>query len=158
MREPADDCADAYEMLRTNTLDKLDIDIRIAGEPGNQIPFECTLSNDPFSPREWRSTTYTWKASALCHKPIYFQDVALERYGHSHGPVCEYFASAAHFFGDVILLPYNMGVKTPSECVYTLGYYRPGNCAPYMLDPFPFSLRGAAFGALGYGATIAIFP
>ncbi len=28
---------------------------------------------------------------------------------------------------------------------YPLGYYRPGSCAPYLLDPFPFSIRAAAF-------------
>ena len=25
--------------------------------------------------------------------------------------------------------------------MYTLGYYRPGSCAPYMLDPLPISVR-----------------
>jgi hypothetical protein len=157
-RNPAEDCETAYNKLKQNTIDKLSIDISVPGQPGADMPFECTLGDDLFDPRCWKLTTYTWKASALCHKPIYFEDVALERYGHSHGPVCEYFASAAHFFGDVALLPYHMGIKTPCECEYTLGYYRPGSCAPYILDPFPVSLRGAAFGAVGYCGVVALFP
>ena len=45
-----------------------------------------------------------------------------------------------------------MGVEPPGECIYTLGYYRPGSCAPYMLDPFPLSVRGALFeGAVATG-------
>jgi hypothetical protein len=155
---PAQDCEEAYNHLKKNTIDKLSVKINIAGKPGDDLPYECTLSSEPFDPRCWRLTTYTWKASALCHKPIYFEEEHLERYGHSHGPGCEYLVSFAHFFGNVILLPYHMGVETPCECIYTLGVYRAGSCAPYMLDPFPISLRGAAFGAVGYCGTVALFP
>jgi hypothetical protein len=158
VRSPAEDCETAYNKLKENTIDKLSIDIKVAGERGNDVPFECMLSDDPFDPRCWKLTTYTWKASCLCHKPIYFEEEALERYGHSHGPGCEYLVSFAHFFGNVILLPYHMGVETPTECVYTLGVYRAGSCAPYIIDPFPISLRGAAFGAVGYCGTVALFP
>ncbi len=154
----AEDCEAAYNKLKANTINKLSIDIKVTGQPGDDVPYECTLSDDLFDPRCWKLTTYTWKASALCHKPIYFEEVALERYGHSHGPGCEYLVSFAHFFGNVALLPYHMGIETPCECVYTLGYYRPGSCAPYILDPFPVSLRGAAVGAAGYCGVIALFP
>lgn len=139
-------------------MNKLSIDISVTGDPGADIPFECSLSTDPFAPRCWRLTTYTWKASALCHKPLYFEDEALERYGHSHGPFCEYLASGADFFGDLILLPYHMGVETPCECIYDLGVYRVGDCAPYMLDPFPISCRGLVTGAIGYCGVAALLP
>ncbi|MCC7083949.1 MAG: hypothetical protein IT427_02955 [Pirellulales bacterium] len=155
---PAEDCKAAYAKLQNNTLDKLSLDIHVAGKPGDDIPYECTLTDDPFDPRCWNLTTYTWKASALCHKPISFEEEALERYGHSHGPGCEYLVSFAHFFGNVVLLPYHMGVDTPTECIYDLGVYRAGSCAPYMIDPFPISLRGAAFGAVGYSGAVALFP
>jgi hypothetical protein len=153
-----DDCRKDYKDVKALTLNKLSIDIKVSGEPGSDLPYECGLSTDPFTPRCWQLTTYTWKASALCHKPLYFEDEALERYGHSHGPVCEYLASGAHFFGDLILLPYHMGVETPCECIYDLGNYRVGDCAPYMLDPFPISLRGAVTGAIGYCGVAALLP
>ena len=75
----------------------------------------------------------TWKASNLCHKPLYFEEVNLERYGHTAGPVLQPLVSSAHFFGNIIVLPYKMGVHGPTECQYSLGYYRPGNCAPWDL-------------------------
>jgi hypothetical protein len=85
--------------------------------------------------------------------------VGLERYGHSCGPLgLEYVDSAAHFFGNLVLLPYEVGVTTPCECEYDLGYYRPGNCAPYILDPFPLSCRGLLTGAIGYCGVAALFP
>ena len=76
----------------------------------------------------------------------------LERYGHSWNPIVEPFVSGAHFFASVPLLPYKMGLRPPNECVYTLGYYRPGSCAPYMFDPIPFSVRAAATQAAGMTA------
>ena len=65
--------------------------------------------------------------------------------------------SAAHFFVTVPLLPYKMGVEPPCECEYTLGYYRPGSCAPWIIDGIPISLRGMALECTAAtGAAIAI--
>jgi hypothetical protein len=36
-----------------------------------------------------------------------------------------------------------MGINPVNECQYALGYYRPGSCAPWMIQPIPLSLRGA---------------
>lgn len=108
------------------------------------LPTECTLGNEPYRGRQFIASTMTWKASALCHKPLYFEDVQLERYGHTHGPLVQPVVSGAHFFANVALLPYKMGINPPHECQYPLGYYRPGSCAPWMLQPFPLSARGAA--------------
>ena len=105
-------------------------------------PKECKLPWRDYKPRSWESTLFTWKASGLCHNPLYFEDVQLERYGHSWGPYIQPIISQGHFFVTVPFLPYKMGMDPPRECVYSLGYYRPGNCAPYIIDPFPISVRG----------------
>ena len=104
-------------------------------------PTTCELEGGDFVPRSWAPTTYMWQASGLCHKPAYFEDMHLERYGHSWGPYLQPVMSGAHFFLNVPILPYKMGLYPPGECVYTLGYYRPGSCAPYLLDPLPLSIR-----------------
>jgi hypothetical protein len=158
LQNPAEDCRTAYDKLRGNTLDKVSIDITVNGKQGDDIPYECALTTDQFVPRCWEETCYTWKASSLCHKPLYFEEEGLERYGHSMGWIAEDFVSCAHFFGNVALLPYHVGVETPCECIYDLGVYRVGDCAPYICDPFPISLRGCCTAAVGYGATIALFP
>ena len=108
------------------------------------LPTECTLGNEPFQDRDFIASTMTWKASGVCHKPLYFEDVQLERYGHTRGPIVQPFVSGAHFFANVALLPYKMGINPPHECQYPLGYIRPGSCAPWMMQPFPLSARGAA--------------
>jgi hypothetical protein len=107
------------------------------------LPSECTLADDPYLGRQFVQTTFTWKASALCHKPLYFEELQLERYGHTAGPVVQPFLSGAHFFASIAFLPYKMGINPPNECIYQLGLYRPGSCAPWLAEPFPISLRGA---------------
>ncbi len=123
-----------------------------------ELPQDCPLCNDAFQARSFAPMTFTWTASALCHKPLYFEDVQLERYGHMAGPWLQPFASGVNFFLTFPILPYKMGLETPNECMYTLGYYRPGSCAPYLFDPLPLSVRAALFEAGGWVAACAILP
>ncbi|RCS42144.1 hypothetical protein DTL42_20145 [Bremerella cremea] len=109
------------------------------------LPYECGWTDQPFLGRHWAPLEVNWTASALCHKPLYFEERALERYGHTTGPVSQVVLSGAHFFGSAALLPYQMGIHPPTECRYALGYYRPGDCAPYLIPPVPLSARGAAY-------------
>lgn len=122
------------------------------------LPSECQLPNIAFQPRQWLPMTMTWKASALCHKPLYFEEVGLERYGHTTGPFAQPVISTAHFFVNIAVLPYKMGIHPPNECQYALGYYRPGNCAPWIIPPVPLSLRGAIYQAGAIGAGIWAIP
>lgn len=140
---PQDPCS----AVRLTPISEITHDISATG---NMFPTECPLVED--TPpnrltRGWAPITFTWKASALCHKPAYFEQVHLERYGHSAGPYLQPVISGAHFFLTVPVLPYKMGLYPPNECIYSLGYYRPGNCAPYMLDPLPISIRAGLFEA-----------
>ncbi len=147
-------CEEARTALKANTIDKVQLNISITGVEGKDFPYECTLDDGTlFEPRCWPQVTYMWKASALCHKPLYFEEEALERYGHSCTPCLQPFVTGAHFFLTIPVLPYCMGITPPNECVYALGHYRPGSCAPYMIDPIPFTWRAAIFQA---GATVGV--
>jgi hypothetical protein len=108
------------------------------------------------STRGWPVHSFNWVASCLCHNPLYFEEVNLERYGYGcgcFGPCCatgaQSLCSAAHFFGTVVALPYEMGVDCPTECDYTLGHYRPGSCPP---NRFHCCTRCSATGGLSAGA------
>ena len=107
-----------------------------------QIPALCSTGDTRLPQRHWVPQSFTWTASSLCHKPLYFENQQLERYGHTHGPVLQPFQSAAHFFVSLATLPYQSAIHPPTECQYALGYYRPGNCAPWLKDPIPISLEG----------------
>lgn len=136
---PQTGCPSADEMRPVREQNILE---RVPPAPG-VFPQMCSMTRDVYQPRAWAPITFTWKASALCSKPVYFEDPHLERYGHTWGPCLQPFMSAGHFFLAVPALPYLAGLYPPNECIYTLGYYRPGSCAPYILDPFPLSVRAA---------------
>ena len=120
------------------SIDEISIDI---SPSGGRLPEGPELQRTPLLPRDWSRTITNWEASKLHQKPLYFEEVKLERYGHTCRPCLQPAVSAAHFFLSVPVLPYKMGLYPPRECIYTLGYYRPGSCAPYMLDPLPLSVR-----------------
>jgi hypothetical protein len=129
------------------------------------IPAECKLPDilrkmpaDQKKLRDYTMITFTWKASGLCHKPLYFEQRGLERYGHSVGPIAQPLLSGAHFFGTFFVLPYKAGINPPHECVYALGNYRPGSCAPYMVPPIPLSVRGALMEAGAVVGMVYLLP
>ncbi|MEM1225003.1 MAG: hypothetical protein AAGJ40_04870 [Planctomycetota bacterium] len=122
------------------------------------LPTECLLPQVDYQPRNWQPSSVVWAASNLCHKPLYFEEVNLERYGHTAGPLAQPVVSSAHFFLNIAVLPYKMGVHSPHECQYALGYYRPGNCAPWIIPPVPLSVKGAWYQAAAITGTALLVP
>jgi hypothetical protein len=156
--EEAGDCSKELAKIREDRIAVIDLDIRVGGRPGNDYPCECRLEGETYEPRRFATTMFTWKAAGNCHKPLYFEDWQLERYGHSHGGLADPFFSAAHFFVTLPVLPYKMGVELPWECVYPLGYYRPGSCSPWMVPAVPISLRGFAVEAATITGIVFLMP
>ena len=153
------DCSDALAKLKSNTIANIDLSIAVSGVEGQDFPCECAFGiGETFEGRNWTCVTYHWKASGLCHKPLYFEQVAVERYGHSAPPLVQDVLCGVHFFASLPALPYMMGLCPPEECQYSLGYYRPGNCAPYLIDPIPLSLRAGLFEAGAIVGGILIIP
>ena len=84
-----------------------------------------------------------WEAPASSHRPLYFEDINLERHGYKV-PLIQPALSAAHFFGRVPMLPYMMVSEGYCKPQYTLGHYRPGDYAPYSLHVPRFRLDASA--------------
>ena len=147
----ADECPDPHNMASI-----LDMSYKVVISPG-ELPQSCPIPDEPYVRKIPTPIVFTWKASALCHKPLYFEDVQLERYGHGICPLLQPALSGVRFWVTIPFLPYLMGTYPPTECVYDLGYYRPGSCAPNMIQPCPISLRGGLIeaGAI-VGAAYAI--
>ncbi len=137
--------------------DLSDVDVSYIAEVWN-LPFRCGSGYEPLVGRNFIASTVQWKASGGCHNPLYFEQVQLERYGHDAGPVVQPLISAAHFVATIPMLPYKMAINPPHECQYTLGYIRPGNCAPYMVQPFPWSIKAGLVQAGFWTGASALFP
>jgi hypothetical protein len=144
-----DPCAAAVE----KPLSALGIYI---GLPSGELPVDHAAAcwdsvNQTSGPlagaRSWPGYVYYWDATSLCYRPLYFEEINLERYGYGCCACLQPAASAAHFFGTVPALPYCMAVDCPCECVYTLGHYRPGSCPPWRrhwppCDPLAVAAEG----------------
>ena len=113
----------------------------------------CPINVGTYQERNWAPICFQYNASALCHKAAYFEDISVERYGHSWGPFLQPVISAGKFYLSVVFLPYKIGLTPPQECVYAIGYYRPGSCAPHMIDPLPISVRA---GLMEAGAVVGL--
>jgi hypothetical protein len=83
------------------------------------------------APLLWAETVYFWDAPAFCYRPLYYEEINLERHGYTHCRLIQPALSAAHFATATAFLPYQMTVHKPLECIYPLGHYRAGSPVPF---------------------------
>jgi hypothetical protein len=116
--------------------------------PDNLCPPEVRLSESLWTPREITPSIFTWEASNLYHYPLYFEDPDLERYGHTYGCLVQPFDSVGRFGLQLVGLPYQMTIDPACRKIYTLGWYRPGECAPKLHYQIPWHHQAAINQAL----------
>jgi hypothetical protein len=98
--------------------------------------------------------TKTWRSPNMKHRPLYFEEANLERYGQAH-PKLQPVLSGLHFFSSVAFLPYKTGVTPPNTCVYSIGHDRPGDCVPAVKERHPLNRRAALRQAAVIAAGVA---
>ncbi len=97
-----------------------------------------------FVPRDFAHIHYCWEPTNLYHNPIYFEDVPLERYGHTrHFILVQPFFSVAKFAVQLVGLPYQLSLFPMWDRQYSLGYYRPGEYVPYKYYQIPWNAKAA---------------
>lgn len=128
------------------------------GETEPRCPEEVPLGDGPYLGLAIPPSVFAWKASNVTHNPLYFEDVTLERYGHSYGPLAQPVVSLGRFSAQLVTLPYHMTLDPPHKEVYPLGYYRPGECAPHLLYQPPLNVKAAAVTAGFYTGMGLILP
>ncbi|NNE00294.1 MAG: hypothetical protein HKN47_23495 [Pirellulaceae bacterium] len=109
-------------------------------------------------PQPWNWAVSHWAAPNTYSNPRYFEDRMLERHGLERHPRLQPLASGARFFATVPMLPYLMTLSHPTDCESTLGYFRPGSCAPTLHQRPPYSHRAALVQAAAVVSTIVIVP
>lgn len=132
------DCEEINGVMLQKSIRQITLNMEPQVEDGKVKPQDCEFGGGPVYARCWAPQTFNFTASAACSKPLLFQHIQLERYGHSRGPVVQPVLSAAHFFGNAVIMPYKSFFHPANECMYALGYYRPGDCAPWLREPWPW--------------------
>ncbi|MEZ6051157.1 MAG: hypothetical protein R3B91_06070 [Planctomycetaceae bacterium] len=108
--------------------------------------------------RNFVDTHVLWEPSNLFHNPLYFEDHALERYGHTHHQLLQPLVSVGKFGVQFVGLPYQMALHPVHECQYALGWHRPGECVPYRYHLPPWNTKAALVAAGTYTGLIFLFP
>ncbi len=106
----------------------------------------------------WVQQTQHWTPAGLWHHPLYFEDVMVERHGHSRGPWIQPWISGGRFFGTLPALAYKWQLDPPRTRFSTLGHYRPGSPAPLVWQRPRWRWDAAAAEALTVTGLIFTLP
>ena len=135
---------------------------RPEGCPEDMLAKPCPdltpLPESPFQDRTFAETHVTWEASNLFSNPLYFEDAPLERYGHTHGQLLQPLVSLGKFGVQFVGLPYQMALHPIHEHRYALGWYRPGELAPYKYYLPPWNRKAALTAGAVYTGLIFVIP
>jgi hypothetical protein len=116
-------------VVSSKPMDALTVDVRpSAGAMPDDVAAklfgaEPTISGN--RDRGFGGTLYFWEASNLAHRPLYFEQAYVERYGYNYRclqPV----VSGVEFYTDFALLPVTMAAHIRRPYIYALGPARPG--------------------------------
>lgn len=135
-------------------------DPRHAPRPNEQCPIvEDIPGEEGIYQRDFAHLDFHWAASNIHYYPLYFQDVSLERYGHSHHPLVQPFVSVGKFSGQFLALPYSMTMAPPRMKTYPLGYLPPGDVGnPKLYYQVPFNAKAAMVTAGVYTGWVFLIP
>jgi hypothetical protein len=155
----ADDISDPDALTRS--VSQVSLDIR---PPQGEMPTDLAAtafaasdeSDEELALAARPETVVSWTPWTLCYRPLYLEEVALERYGDTVGCI-QPGVSAVHFFFGVGLLPYKMVVRPPRSCQCSNGFSRCGDAPPPGYIDDRFHLDAAAIeAALLAGIVIAL--
>jgi hypothetical protein len=121
---------------------------KVAGEPTidetlpSQEPADIFCSYTPWT---------------ICYRPLYFEDIRLERYGHDVGCL-QTGLSGVRFFSQIAALPYKMTVHPPRSCQCSNGFGRPGDCPLPGYGHREFRLDASLVEAAAVAGVVYILP
>lgn len=127
-------------------------------KPYKQCPEESALLKNGSLERNNSVMPVYWEASNVYHNPLYFEDPALERTGHTFSDLVQPFVSVGRFGVQCVALPYNMALDPVWKHETPLGHYRPGDHAPKRHLAVPLNAEAAAAAAAAYTGIIFLTP
>jgi len=130
-----------------------------ARQQGDRVVFpqEKPVTTEPYKEREYPALTGYIEPNYVCYRRLYFNDRNTERYAWDLGFI-QPVVSAALFYKDMAILPYNMFSRPCDRVESSAGLCLPGDPVPYLLYPPGLSLTGAIGEAGAVAGLFAIFP
>jgi len=142
----ADDISDPDALSRR----VVDVPVDIRPQQG-ELPTDLAASafardaqaDDELASRPRPQTVVAWTPWKICYRPLYFEEVSLERYGCNLG-IAQPGISAAHFFFGAGLIPYKIISRFPTSCECSNGFSRCGDAPPPGYEDYRIHLDAAA--------------
>ncbi len=119
-----------FENWPRRTVGEIKIDVQ---DRATVVPVDRTVKIiETTSLPEWKPNlgspqVFAWAAPDIRYRPLYFEDVALERYGQTHGLRLQPVYSGVNMLKSFASVPLQMCSDPPFSCDYPLGYCRPGD-------------------------------
>ena len=121
------------------------------------FPEEPVLSKTPYYGRDWPRMKMVVEPHYVCHGRLLFEELNAERYGWEIG-LFQPLISTAHFYKDVLFLPYHLG-SYPFRCYdCSKGKCLPGDPVPLILYPPELTVTGTVAEGLTIAALCVMFP
>jgi hypothetical protein len=127
---------------------------RSAGEPtiDETLPGDGTWAGG--EPADVYCSYTPW---TICYRPLYFEDIKLERYGENVGYL-QTGLSGLRFFSSIAALPYKMTVRPPRSCQCSNGFSRCGDCPLPGYGRREFRLDASFVEAAAVAGVVYILP
>ena len=119
---------------------------------------EGSIADPELCPSNEFGTIFTWTAPNFYSRPLYFEQVNMERYESKCPPWSRPVVSYAAFLGTIPIVPYKMGGARVHERAYTLGHWRPGDPTPHQIHWGPRTTRGALYQGAATTGLIFFLP
>lgn len=117
-----------------------------------------SIADPEFCPPVEYGTIFTWTAPNFYSRPLYFEQVNMERYESKCPPWSRPVVSYAAFLGTIPIVPYKMGGARIHDRAYTLGHWRPGDPTPHQIHWGPKTTRGALYQGVATTGLIFFLP
>lgn len=135
------------------------IGLRALGSPIRFDNFLAVRYGGPYIARAFPPSLSRFPGPNVHYWPLYFEQVALERYGHHVGNLFQPFFSHMGFFFDTAGIFYSMGKSCPWECQSNEGYFKPGDVILPQKVEFPvFDPKGFAFETAFLALSFSLIP
>lgn len=155
------------QLLGLSDIGQVSTNIRPPADPKGQQTLPADKTRGVLPTTETKATTLIYDASGyrgylapgyVAHRPTYFEETRLERYGHAHSHHVQPFVSATRFGVNLAALPYKMTVERPRFPRVEVHPFETGGVAPHYFDPYPRSTRAAAVEVATIAGLILIIP
>ena len=161
MQEMRDEQPETSQRLKTDIRTiKPSLSYALREIEASQLPtdYDSRLDKGEYVARKSNPAVLQWAPTNFYHYPLYFEDPALERYGHTYHPLVQPFVSTGRFAGQLVGLPYQMVLNPVHSRQYALGYYRPGEPAPKKTYQIPWNNEAVAIQTAWVAGLFLILP